>query len=301
VKVDEYFSETSLYEGGNITRTLKKLEDAGCVYEKDDALWFASCRYGDTEDRVLRKSDGTYTYLTPDIAYHGGKFDRGFDLLVDVWGADHHGYVKRLECALEVLNHDTSRFDAVLVQMVGLINEGSRISMSTRKGQFITLDWLIDEAGVDAARFFYNMRSPDSQFEFDIDLAKQESSDNPVYYVQYAHARIAGLMETAVKKEIPLDYHDLSLLTDEKELAIIKKLIEMKDILTVCAEYNEPHRLSYYLTELAGEFHSYYYARAIADSVDKDLSSARLALCKGVAAALKYGLNLLGVDAPDDM
>ncbi|MDR2400737.1 MAG: arginine--tRNA ligase [Deferribacteraceae bacterium] len=301
VKVDDYFSETSLYEGGNIDRTLKKMETAGCVYEQDGALWFASSRFGDTEDRVLKKSDGSYTYLAPDIAYHDGKFDRGYDLLVDVWGSDHHGYIKRLECALEVLGHNGKKFDVVLVQMVGLVNGGERMVMSTRKGQFITLDWLINETGSDAARFFYNMRSPDSQFEFDVELAKQESTDNPVYYVQYAHARISGLMEKAEIKGIPTDYPNLSLLTEEKERSVIKKLMEMKDVIAACAQYNEPHRLSYYLTELAGEFHSYYYSFAIADENAKELSGARLALCKGVASALKFGLNLLGVTAPDSM
>jgi arginyl-tRNA synthetase len=301
IKVDDYFSETSLYEGGNIERMLKKLEAAGSVYEKDDALWFASSRYGDTEDRVLKKSDGNFTYLTPDIAYHDGKFDRGYDLLVNVWGSDHHGYIKRLECALEVLGYSGKKIDVVLVQMVGLVINGERASMSTRKGQFITLDWLIEEAGVDAARFFYNMRSPDSQFEFDVDLAKREGTENPVYYVQYAHARIAGLMETAEKKEIPTEYPDISLLTGERERLLIKKMMEMKDIITLCAEYNEPHRLSHYLTELAGEFHSYYYHQPIADENLKELSAARLALCKGAAAVLKYGLKLLGVNAPDNM
>jgi arginyl-tRNA synthetase len=301
VKMDDYFSETSLYEGGNIPRIMKKLEDAGAAYEKDGALWFTSSRYGDTEDRVLRKSDGTFTYLTPDIAYHDGKFDRGFDLIIDVWGSDHHGYIKRLECALEVLGYDSKKLDVVLVQMVGLVNGGERIAMSTRSGQFVTLDWLVKEAGRDAARFFYNMRSPNSQFEFDIDLAKQESTDNPVYYVQYAYARISGLMETAAKKQISAAYADLSLLTGEKERFLIKKLMEMKDVLALCAQYSEPHRLSYYLTELAGEFHSYYYGNVIADENLKDLSAARLVLCKGVAAALKFGLTLLGVSAPENM
>jgi arginyl-tRNA synthetase len=301
VKIDDYFSETSLYEGGNIPRIIKKLEDAGATYEKDGALWFTSSRYGDTEDRVLRKSDGSFTYLTPDIAYHDGKFDRGFDLIIDVWGSDHHGYIKRLECALEVLGHDSKKLDVVLVQMVGLANGGERIAMSTRSGQFVTLDWLVKEAGQDASRFFYNMRSSNSQFEFDIDLAKQESNDNPVYYVQYAHARISGLMETAEKKQISAAYADLSLLTGEKERFLIKKLMEMKDVLTLCAQYSEPHRLSYYLTELAGEFHSYYYGHIIADENLKDLSAARLVLCKGVAAALKFGLTLLGVSAPENM
>ena len=201
VTFHNYFSEKSLYKNKLVESTLKELEKSGKVFEKDGALWLKTTDMGDDKDRVLRKSTGEYTYFTPDIAYHQNKYDRGFEYLIDILGADHHGYIKRMQCALECLNHKTESFKATLIQMVNLIQNGEKISMSTRSGEFIPLSWLINEVGVDAARFFYNMRSHDAQFDFDIDLAKSKSNDNPVYYIQYAHARVNSLIENAKEKQ----------------------------------------------------------------------------------------------------
>jgi arginyl-tRNA synthetase len=202
VHMDEYFHESTLYDKGDLKKTLATLEKSGATYKKDGAVWLSTERLGDEKDRVLQKSDGTYTYLAPDIAYHKNKFERKFDLLIDIWGADHHGYVKRMECALELLGYDPKRFDVILAQMVNLLEEGMKKTMSTRAGDFIPLDWLVGQVGADAARFFYSMRSSDSQFDFDLDLAKKETSDNPVYYVQYAHARVCNLFVNAHSRGI---------------------------------------------------------------------------------------------------
>ncbi len=301
VNMDNYFHETSLYSSGEIKETLKDLHKHKATYEQDGALWLSTKYMGDDEDRVLRKSDGSYTYLTPDIAYHRNKYRRGFDLLVDVWGADHHGYVKRMECALNVLGYPDN-FDVVLVQMVSLIKGGERLVMSTRAGQFVTLDWLLDEVGIDAARFFYNMRGANSQFEFDIDLAKTQSSDNPVYYVQYAHARVCSVLATAAQRGIKMTPGaGIDLLTLPAEKKLIKKMMEFRYILETAAQYNEPHRVAYFLQELAGEFHSYYYNTVILNDEDQARTNARLNLCTGVAKNIKFGLELLGVSAPERM
>jgi arginyl-tRNA synthetase len=301
VNIDEYFSEASLYDSGAIEATLGQLRDAGAVFDQDGAQWLATTRMGDEKDRVLKKSDGSYTYLTPDIAYHVNKYNRGHDLLIDVWGADHHGYIKRMQAALGMLGHAADSFDVVLVQMVGLIKGGERLMMSTRAGQFITLDWLIDEVGKDAARFFYIMRSAASMFDFDIDLAKTRSSDNPVYYIQYVHARVASLMNNAKERGIEYQAGNLELLTQPAELQMIKKLMDMCYVIETAATYNEPHRLAYYLQELAGLFHTYYYNNIIVDEGNVPLTNARLSLAEGVAKAVKFGLGLVGVSAPDRM
>lgn len=302
VKIDEYFSEQSVYDNGDIDKTLDKLEKARATYEHDGALWLKTKQMGDDEDRVLRKSDGSYTYLTPDIAYHDNKYRRGFDRLIDVWGADHHGYKKRMECGIELTGNPSASFDVIFVQMVSLLRGGEKVKMSTRGGEFVTLDWLIDEVGVDAARFFYNMRGSGAQFEFDVDLAKTRSNDNPVYYVQYAHARVCSLMAKASGQGIKIEtgkYLELLSLPSEKET--IKKLMDFPYVIETAAQYNEPHRVVYYLQELAGAFHSYYYDNVIIAVDDENLTNARLSLCKGVACAVKYGLELLGVSAPERM
>jgi arginyl-tRNA synthetase len=206
-----------------------------------------------------------------------------------------------MEAALELLGYNADRFDVVLIQMVSLVEGGNKVSMSTRSGQFITLDWLLDEVGVDAARFFYNMRSADAQFEFDIDLAKSRSSDNPVFYVQYAHARVASLLANAKERGIEGEETHLDKLTLPQEITLIKKLMELPSVISTAAQYNEPHRISYYLTDLAGDFHAYYYNTVILNADDMEHSLARLSLCKGVATAVKFGLGLIGVSAPDKM
>ena len=302
VTLDNWFSEKSLYETGEMEKTLEFLKSMNKVYEKDGALWFKSKEYGDDKDRVLRKQDGSYTYFASDIAYHKNKFDRGFEKIIDVWGADHHGYVKRLKSSIEAMGYNHENFKVILIQMVSLINAGEKISMSTRAGEFIPLSWLTDEVGSDAARFFYAMRNHESQFEFDVELAKSNSSDNPVYYVQYAHARVKSLLRNAKEKSIDFKLcENLELLTGQEEINIIKKIYEIKNILKLSASHLEPHRIAYYLQELAGSFHSYYYNNKIINEDDIQTTNARLNLSVAVGITIKFGLNLLGVSAPDKM
>jgi arginyl-tRNA synthetase len=302
VVFDNWFSEKSLYENSEVERTIEALTEKGDVYEKDGALWFCSSRYGDEKDRVIRKNSGEYTYLASDIAYHRNKFERGFEFLVDVWGADHHGYVDRLKNSMKAFGKDVDNLKIQLIQMVSLIKNGERISMSTRAGEFITLRWLIDEVGTDAARYFYLMRDINSQLEFDIDLAKSKSNDNPVYYVQYAHARIHSLKRNAKEKTIDVKCGEaLELLTLDTEIEIIKKLYDFKNVLKTATVNLEPHRICYYLQEIAGMFHTYYYNTKIVDENDIRLTNARLSLAEAVAVTIKIGLELLGVSAPERM
>lgn len=301
VSFDNWFSEKSLYKSNAVEKTLKKLKELGQTYEKDGALWLYTENKGDDKDRVLKKSTGEYTYFAPDIAYHLDKYKRGYDFLIDVWGADHHGYIKRMTCAIEALGYKAESFEATLVQMVNLIKEGKKVSMSTRSGSFIPMEWLINEVGTDATRFFYNMRSHDAQFDFDIDLAKAHSSDNPVYYVQYAHARVYSLIANAESKGHKYNRGSgIERLIDKSEINLIKEMIRLKYVIETSAMHLEPHRITYYLQELASSFHSYYYANQIISS-DKDLTNARLTLCEAVAVTIKYALNLLGVSAPERM
>ena len=302
VEFHNWFSEKSLYKNGSIIETLKELEKSGKTYEKDGALWLNTSSMGDDKDRVLRKSTGEYTYFTPDIAYHQDKYKRGFSFLIDIWGADHHGYIKRMECALEALGYEKESFKASLVQMVNLIQNGEKISMSTRSGEFIPLSWLIDEVGVDAARFFYNMRSHDAQFDFDIDLAKSKSNDNPVYYIQYAHARVHSLLANAKDKGIEyIKGKGLNEALGSSEVQIIKSMIRLKYTIELAAIHLEPHRISYHLQELASMFHSYYYSNKILDVENINLSCGRLTICHAVAVTIKKGLEILGVSAPERM
>ncbi|MDR2870248.1 MAG: arginine--tRNA ligase, partial [Deferribacteraceae bacterium] len=232
VKMEKYLSETSLYEEDCVKNALAKLQELGAVYDKDGAIWLNTKAKGDEEDRVLRKSDGSFTYLMPDLAYHADKFNRGFQLLIDVWGADHHGYIKRMESGIDYMGYDSKALDVVLVQMVSLVRGGEKVSMSTRAGEFIPLDWLIEEVGVDAARYFYNMRSADSQFEFDIDLAKSRSNDNPVCYIQYTHARACSLLAKAKELGITIKRgENLDLLTLDEEKNIIRRMMEFTSLL----------------------------------------------------------------------
>lgn len=302
VSFHNYFSEKSLYKNKLVESTLKELEKSGKVFEKDGALWLKTTDMGDDKDRVLRKSTGEYTYFTPDIAYHQNKYDRGFKYLIDIWGADHHGYIKRMQCALECLNHEKESFKATLIQMVNLIQNGEKISMSTRSGEFIPLSWLIDEVGVDAARFFYNMRSHDAQFDFDIDLAKSKSNDNPVYYIQYAHARVNSLIENAKEKGIEYKKGEgLEGAIGAQEINLIKNMVKLKYVIELAAVNLEPHRVSYHLQELASAFHSYYYNNKILNSDDISTTCGRLTVCEAAAVTIKQGLDILGVSAPKRM
>lgn len=302
VTFDNWFSEKSLYDSGDVEKTVQTLIKNGYVYEKDGALWFKSEQFGDDKDRVIKRSTGEYTYFASDIAYHKNKYDRGFEFLVNVWGADHHGYVNRLKNGVKALGINTENLKIQLIQMVSLIKGGERISMSTRAGEFITLRWLLDEVGSDAARYFYLMRDINSQFDFDIDLAKSKSNDNPVYYIQYAHARVCSLKRNAEEKGIRYSINqDLDNLTLSSEIELIKKIYDFKNVIKTATINLEPHRICYYLQELAGMFHNYYYNTTIVDENNIKMTNARLSLAEAVAKTISLGLEILGVSAPERM
>lgn len=302
VEFDVWFSETSLYESGTVEETLEALRQRGYTYEKDGALWLKSTEFGDDKDRVLIKQDGSYTYLTPDIAYHRNKFHRGFKQLINVWGADHHGYISRLKAALASLGYDPGQLEIVITQMVKLFQNGELVKMSKRTGKAITLVELMDEVGIDPARYFFVMRSPDSHLDFDMDLAVSRSNENPVYYVQYAHARIMSVFRQASEKGLSRSTGsaDLRLLNKEQELDLLEKLGEFPGEIAASAQQLAPHKVVHYLHDLASEFHRYYNAcRVITD--DAQLSQARMALLGGIAQVIRNGLKLIGVEAPDRM
>jgi arginyl-tRNA synthetase len=299
---DNYFSETSIFENNYVNDTLKLLEEKGATYEKDNALWLKTTAFGDDKDRVLIKSTGEYTYFASDIAYHRNKFERRYDLIIDVWGADHHGYVNRMKAALEALGYDSSKLKVVLIQMVNLIKKGERVSMSTRANEFVTLRWLIEEVGKDAARFFYCLRSPDSHLDFNIDLAKEKSSENPVYYVQYAHARINSLFINASEKNISFqELQNLDLLVLKEEINLVKNIQRFRETLINASFSLEPNKLANFLIEVASNFHYYYNNVKIVDEDNINLTNARLNLCRGISYIINKGLGLLGVSAPDRM
>ncbi len=298
VHFDQYFSEKSLDDGDKVTEVVARLKEKGHAYEKDGATWFRSTDYGDDKDRVLIKSTGDYTYLTPDIAYHEEKFKRGFNMLINFWGPDHHGYVARLRAACEALGHEANQLVVLLVQLTTLYRKGEPVRMSTRAGEFVSLRELMDEVGSDATRFFFLMRKIESHLDFDLELAKEKSQENPVYYVQYAHARISSLLRTSEVQ--PSEGCDLSLIQEEKELDVVKHLLNFPEILNQSSEHLEPYRLVDYLRDLATKFHKFYSVhRVIGD--DEKLTQSRLYLIKCCQIVLQNGLHLLGVHAPDKM
>ncbi|MFD2616261.1 arginine--tRNA ligase [Terrilactibacillus laevilacticus] len=302
VHFDVWFSETSLYESGEITSVLEKLKERGHTYEQDGALWFASTKFGDDKDRVLIKSDGSYTYLTPDIAYHLNKFLRGFDQLINVWGADHHGYIPRMKAAMEALGYDPNRLEVQIIQLVNLFKDGEKVKMSKRTGKAVTLRELMEEVGTDAMRYFFAMRSSDSHLDFDIDLAVSRSNENPVFYVQYAHARICSMLKRAEGYETAsLEDVDLSLLTSEKEIDLLKKIGEFPEVIADSAEQLAIQRMTTYLFDLASTLHSFYNAEKVLDPENKELSRARVALMKAVKITLNNAMDLIGVHAPESM
>jgi arginyl-tRNA synthetase len=302
VYFDNYFSESSLFENNYVDETLKLLETKGLAYKKDGALWLKTTSFGDDKDRVLIKSTGEYTYFASDIAYHRNKYERGFDLLIDVWGADHHGYVNRMKAAIEALGYDSSKLRIVLIQMVNLIKNGEKVSMSTRANEFIPLNWLYKEVGKDALRFFYCLRSPDGHFDFDINLAKERNSDNPVFYIQYAHARIMSLFRNAAEKNVIYQkLNNLELITLKEEINLIKKIYSFGSVVENASQMLEPNRVAAFLIELATNFHYYYNNTKIVDEKSVPLSNARLCLCDAVARVIRCGLDLLGVNSPDRM
>jgi len=293
---DKWVSERKLFHTGEVQRTLIKLKELGFIYEKDGALWFRSTAFGDEKDRVVVKSDGTYTYFASDIAYHKNKIERGFDELINIWGADHHGYIKRVTAAVQALGMNPSQLKILLIQMVNLLRDSIPVQMSKRAGTFVTLRELIDEIGADTTKFIFLTRRHDSHLEFDVEIAKKQSQENPVYYVQYAHARINSIFEKANYE--PENFYGEFF--NEDELKLIKKVLTYPMIFELSANLREPHRITFYLQELAGEFHSYYHKfRVITE--DKDLTDARLSLCKAVMFVLKHGLKILGFKAPNKM
>ncbi|MFC1808468.1 arginine--tRNA ligase, partial [Candidatus Omnitrophota bacterium] len=259
VHFDNYFSQAALTKSGNIEKAVSALKDKGYIYEKDNAVWFESIKFGDDKDRVIKKSDGSYTYVTPDIAYHEDKFKRGFNWLIDLWGPDHHGYISRIKSASLAFGRDAEALSLLIVQLATLSRAGKPVRMSTREGEFITLREVIDEVGKDVARFFFLVRRKDSHLDFDLELAKKESMDNPIYYIQYAHARICGILEYKRSQKIEVKKADnLSLINTEEELNILRILREFPDVINWSAQNLEPHRVITYLMELAGSFHHFY-------------------------------------------
>jgi arginyl-tRNA synthetase len=304
VKFDNWMSEKKLRAEGMLEEALSYLAEANCTYEKDDAVWFCSSQFGDEKDRVLIKTDGNPTYLVPDIAYHLTKYQRGFEVIVDVLGPDHHGHVAKLRAAMLALEMEVDKLEIVYLQHINLIQDGETVKMSKRAGKIVSLDELIAEVGKDAARYFFVNRKPSAHLDFDLELAKKKSSENPVYYCQYAHARINSTIKKAKKEKITLkdfDLKKLKKLDKDIELKLIKKMLDLPSILAASADHREPHRLAGYVHELAGLFHKYYGKYTFVDAKHKELSQSRLYLISAVMNVLAISLNLLGVSAPDKM
>lgn len=302
VPFDVWYSETSLYENGKIDEALSDLRDRGHIYEQDGATWFRSTELGDDKDRVLIKQDGSYTYLTPDIAYHRDKFARGFEKLINIWGADHHGYIPRMKAAIEALGHEQDQLEVEIIQLVHLYKDGEKMKMSKRTGKAVTMRDLVDEVGLDATRYFFAMRSADTHMDFDLDLAVSQSNDNPVYYAQYAHARICSILRQGKELGYELDgKYDLSLITSEKEFDVLKKLGDFPQVIAEAAEKRLPHRITNYIFDLASTFHSFYNAEKVLDQENVERSKARLALIQSVRITLHNALSLIGVSAPEKM
>lgn len=303
VKYDVWFNEKLLHESGAVSAVLDELRDKGYIYENEGALWLKTTAFGDEKDEVVVRGNGTPTYFAADIAYHKNKFDRGFAWVINIWGADHHGHVKRLKGAMQALGHESGKLDIVIMQLVRLFRGGEIIRMSKRSGEFITLEDLMGEVGRDAARYFFVMRSADSHLDFDMDLAKSQSADNPVYYIQYAHARICSIFRQFGEKSGSLPAAaecDLSLLNAPAELELIRKLVDFPAEISVAAVNLEPHRMARYAHELAGLFHSFYNShRVMAD--DPELQKARLVLVKCTQTVVHRVLRLLGLTAPETM
>lgn len=303
VVYDEWFSEQSLHDSGAIQRTLDELREKGYIYEHENALWFKATEFGDEKDEVVVRSNSIPTYFAADIAYHKNKFERGFNKVIDIWGADHHGHVNRMKGSMEALGYHRDDLEIILMQLVRLYRGGEIVRMSKRTGQFVTLEELVEEVGRDAARYFFVMRSPDSHLEFDLDLAKSQTNDNPVFYIQYAHARICSILRQLREqgRQLPkADEINPALLTEQAELDLLRKLADFPTEIAAAAELMAPHRIARYLHDLAGLFHSFYNShRVITD--DEALSQARLVLVDCVRIVLRNALGLLGLTAPEKM
>ncbi|MGN9866954.1 arginine--tRNA ligase [Bacillus swezeyi] len=302
VPFDVWYSETSLYQNGKIDQALETLREKGHIYEEDGATWFRSTAFGDDKDRVLIKKDGSYTYLLPDIAYHKDKLDRGFQKLINVWGADHHGYIPRMKAAIEALGYNKETLEVEIIQLVHLYKNGEKMKMSKRTGKAVTMRDLIDEVGLDAVRYFFAMRSADTHMDFDLDLAVSTSNENPVYYAQYAHARICSMLRQGEEKGLSLE-GDLALakISSEKEYDLLKAIGAFPEAVADAAEKRIPHRITNYIFELASVLHSFYNAEKVLDPGDEEKSRARLSLMKATQITLNNALKLIGVSAPEKM
>ena len=301
VRFDVWFSEKTLHEANKIKEACDRLLEKGYMYEQDGALWLKSTAFGDDKDRVVIRDNGVPTYFAADIAYHANKFGRGFDRVINLWGADHHGYIARMKAAMQCMGYQPEQLEILILQMVRLLRDGQEVKMSKRTGQSVTLNELIDEVGTDAARFFFVMRSIDSQLDFDLDLAKKKSNDNPVFYVQYAHARICSIMRQVAEAGIKVQGKgDYKLLTEPVEVDLIKKLGEYPEMLATAARERAVQQVAHYVYDLAGLFHSAYNQCRIL-GVNEDLQQARLTMVMAVGHVVRHALSILGVSAPEKM
>jgi arginyl-tRNA synthetase len=303
VKFDVWSRESALYSDGKVDRAIELLRKRDYIYEKDDAVWFKSSEFGDEKDRVIIRGNGEKTYFAGDIAYHMDKHERGFELVIDIWGADHHGYVPRMKGAVKALGYGDDFLECLVHQMVSFMRDGHEVKMSTRAGDFVTLDELVKEVGLAVTRFFFVMRSSDSHLVFDLDLAKKESNENPVYYIQYAHARISSIMKHARENETDLDKlanADLSLLSEPEEASLMKQISRFPSVVEAAAERREVHRIPTFVLEMVSLFHSYYNKHRVVTD-DEKVTLARLALVEAVRLVVKNALGLLGIEAPERM
>jgi arginyl-tRNA synthetase len=302
VRFDVWFSETSLYYNGKIETALAALKENGHIFEEGGATWFRSTELGDDKDRVLIKNDGSFTYLLPDVAYHKDKLERGFEKLINIWGADHHGYIPRMKAAIQALGYDRDALEVEIIQLVHLYKDGEKMKMSKRTGKAVTMRDLVDEVGLDAVRYFFAMRSADTHMDFDLDLAVSQSNENPVFYAQYAHARISSILRSGEEQGFTFAQQaDFSLIETEKEIDVLKKLGEFPLAVGEAAVKRMPHRITNYIFELASVFHSFYNADKVLDVENPERTKARLGLIKAVQITLKNALALIGVSAPEKM
>jgi len=304
IKFDNWYSEQGLVDSGKVESVIEKFKQSHLIYEKDDALWFKTKDYGDEKDRVVVRNNGQTTYFASDIAYHQDKLDRGFDRIIDVWGADHHGYIPRIKASIKASGKDENQFVVILTQLVNLLRKGVPVSMGKRSGQFITLKEVIDEVGRDAVRFIFLTRHYDSPLDFDLEVAKQKTNDNPVYYVQYVHARISSILKKAADEkgitDIKFNDNAVERIKEPEEIQLIKHLARYPEMIAASAESMEPHRIAFYLMALAADFHAYYNKHRVLTE-DITLAAGRLYLVKAVQTVIRNGLTLLGVSAPDVM
>lgn len=298
VEFDVWSSEQALRDAKEVERVLGILDEAGKTYEQDGALWFKTTDYGDDKDRVLRKQDGSYTYLVPDIAYHNNKYSRGFDQLIDFFGADHHGYIPRLKASMQALGNDPDKLNVDIIQMVRLVSDGEEVKMSKRLGNAMTINELVDMVGVDAVRYFFVNRALDSHLDFDLKLAVSQSSDNPVYYAQYAHARMCSILKNSPEYPEADNYEGLD---HEKEIELLKVLQDYPNVIAETARSRQVQRIAHYIQNLAAKFHSFYTVCRVNDPEQPELSAKRLALVNATRIVLADALSLLGVDAPESM